>query len=874
MISSETRAASLQLDAGLLFEKCQIGILSVVNLRTFGTFYRGHQCFRIPQVHLIALLTLGPATWAADTVNFDRDVRSILSNNCFQCHGPDEAQREGGVRLDTKDGVYAAIDDGYVVVPSEPDQSVLIERIFSNDPDHRMPPDEAKKTLSDNELDILRRWVEEGAEWSGHWAFVPPLKPMRPEVDNDSWVRNPIDNYVLDVMDEVDLPPSPEASRSTLIRRVSLDLTGLPPTVDEVDAFLADASDDAYDRVVDRLLASPHYGERMAWPWLDAARYADTNGYQGDNERTMYPWRDWVVDAFNSNMPYDQFTIWQLAGDLLPDPTIEQKIATGFNRNHMINGEGGRIAEENRVEYVFDQLETVGTVWMGLTFNCCRCHDHKYDPLTNKDYYSLFAFFNQTQVTGGGGDPQTPPNLALHSPETENRLVELGDGIDDLGELSLALKWLLEPQQASWEKEQIASSEEDQLSIIGLLNTPIEKRNDRQRQEIADHFFESNGQYRNANNRLNDLTEERDTIKKNTVRVMIMEDMTEHRNTYILERGLYSKRGEEVTAAVPATLPGLDAEAPRNRLGLARWLVDPKHPLMARVTVNRFWAEIFGQGLVESTENFGVQGAQPSHPELLDWLSVTFVESGWDVKGLLRLMVTSAAYCQSSEVNGAVSAADPSNRYLSRGPRFRMPSWMIRDQALFAGGLLSPKLGGPSVKPYQPDGLWAEFSFGNIEYKRDTGESLYRRSLYTYWRRIVAPPLFFDASTRQTCTVKANRTNTPLHALATLNDPGYVEAARALAGRLLAIPDATDRDRIDAAIRLIMARPAHDEECDLLIQSIARLKAQFGADEDAAKAYLSVGDWRPSTEIDPVDHAAYASLCLALINTDEALTKE
>jgi hypothetical protein len=776
--------------------------------------------------------------------------------------------------LDTQDGVYAAIDGGFVVVPGNPGESELIRRIVSSDRDHRMPPEESKKTLSDSELDILKRWVEEGAEWSGHWAFVPPVKPTPPEVNDDSWARNLVDHFVLNLMDEVDLSPSPEASRNTLIRRVSLDLTGLPPTVDEVDAFLADESDDAYERVVDRLLASPHYGERMAWPWLDAARYADTNGYQGDNERTMYPWRDWVVDAFNDNMPYDQFTIEQLAGDLLPEPTVEQKIATGFNRNHMINGEGGRIAEENRVEYVFDQLETVGTVWMGLTFNCCRCHDHKYDPLTNKDYYSLFAFFNQTQVTGGGGDPQTPPNLALRSVETEDRLIVLGDGINELGDLSLALKWLLEPQRANWEKEQLAASDEHEDSIVDLLNIPIEKRDDKQRKEIADRFFESNDRFRDANNRLNTLTGERDSINKNTVRVMIMEDMATPRSTYILDRGLYSKRGEEVTPAVPATFPGLDSNAPRNRLGLAQWLVDPKHPLMARVTVNRFWSEIFGQGLVETTENFGVQGAQPSHPELLDWLAVTFIESGWDVKALLKRMVTSAVYRQSSEVNAVVSAVDPSNRYLSHGPRFRMPSWMIRDQALFAGGLMSPRLGGPSVKPYQPDGLWAEFSFGNIKYERDTGESLYRRSLYTYWRRIVAPPMFFDASTRQTCTVKANRTNTPLHALATLNDPGYVEAARSLAGRLLTMPAATDHDRIDTAFRLIMARPAQNEEVDLLTQSIARLKTQFAADEDAAKAYLSVGDWRASTELDAVDHAAYASLCLALLNTDEALTKE
>lgn len=834
-----------------------------------------HSPVHMVATRMFALITLSMAVHlqAANAVNFDRDVRPILSDNCFQCHGPDEAQREAGIRLDTKDGALAAIDNGEVVAPGNPGDSLLFQRIISNDPDYRMPPPEAKKTLETTEIETLRRWIEEGAEWSEHWAFVTPTKPAPAEVPDEPWVRNAIDRFIGAKLDEIDLSPSPEASRETLIRRVSLDLTGLPPTPEEVNAFITDPAADAYKRVVDRLLSSPHYGERWAWPWLDAARYADTNGYQGDRERTMYPWRDWVVQALNDNMPYDQFTIWQLAGDLLPEPTQEQLIATGFNRNHMINGEGGRIAEENRIEYIFDQLETVGTVWMGLTMNCARCHDHKYDPITKNDYYSLFAFFNQTPVTGEGGDPKTAPNIALQPLKTEIRLSGLNSTIAALKNSLKGRRAALLPVPEYWEREALMGLEDDD-TLIQILNTPREERTKEQAEEAAKRFLDSDEAYRELNARVTDLTKERDSIENGTVRVMIMEDMSEPRATHILERGNYRKPGETVEADVPATLPDLPPDAPRNRIGLAKWLVDPGHPLTARVTVNRFWAEIFGQGLVKSTENFGVQGEQPSHPELLDWLAVTFVESGWDIKALLRRIVASATYRQASVIDNETLAADPLNRYLARGPRFRMPSWMIRDQALFASGLMVPELGGPPVKPYQPDGLWQEFSFGNIKYKRDTGEKLYRRSLYTYWRRIVAPPMFFDSSTRQTCTVKATRTNTPLHALATLNDPAYVEAGRALAERLLTMPNASDHDRIGIAFQRVMARPAREEEVELLVRSLQRLKTQYGGDPDAANAYLAVGEHTPSVEMDPIEHAAYASLCLALLNTDEALTRE
>lgn len=824
---------------------------------------------------LSPLLLCLPAT-AESPVNFDRDIRPILSDNCFHCHGPDAATRKADLRLDTKEGALTTPEETPAVLPGKPDESALIRRIESTAPDVQMPPPEAKKNFSDAQRALLRRWIAEGAKWSEHWAFVPPVKSALPVSKFGTWARNPIDHFVASRLEEVGLAPSPEASRPTLIRRVSLDLTGLPPTPEETARFLADTSPGAYERLVDRLLASPHFGERMAWPWLDAARYADTNGYQGDNERTMHPWRDWVIAAFNRNMPYDQFTIEQLAGDLLPDATKEQRLATAFNRNHMINGEGGRIAEENRIEYIFDQLETVGTVWMGLTFNCCRCHDHKYDPLTNRDYYALFAFFNQTDVDGAGGDPKRAPNLAFPTPESENRIAILQAEIGGLERNLAARKSELDPLQSDWESATLArlASAEPADELAKLLSATHDARDEETVKKIAEAYLQSDEQYRVKNDQLKGSKEELKKLDAQTIKVMTMEDRAELRKTFMLKTGLYNQPGEEVSAAVPDFLFDMPDAAPRNRLSLARWLTDPEHPLMARVTVNRFWAELFGRGLVKTAENFGAQGEKPSHPELLDWLAVNFVESGWDVKALVRLMVSSATYRQSSDVDEGRLAIDPENRYLSRGARFRMPSWMIRDQALASGGLLVSTVGGPPVKPYQPDGLWQEFSFGNLKYEPGTGEDLYRRSLYTYWRRIVAPPTFFDSSTRQTCSVKSPRTNTPLHALATLNDPTYVEAARAMAERLLLMPGATDRTRIDAAFRHVLTRPAGEEEITLLEKSITRLRREFAENPETARAYLAVGESVPSAEINTIEHAAYAALCLSILNTDEALTKE
>ncbi len=1011
-------------------------------------------------IYTLVVVFLPHLSPAGEPIQFERDIRPILSDNCFHCHGPDEAERQAGLRLDTREGAFALLDGKPVILSGKPEESLLIHRVLSDDPNKQMPPPEAKKKFGAAERDLLHRWITEGAPWSEHWAFVPPERPT-PPTSGEGWARNPIDHFIAAGWESRGLAGNDGASRETLIRRLSLDLTGLPPTPDEIDAFLTDSADNAYERLVDRLLNSPHYGERMAWPWLDAARYADTNGYQGDRERTMYPWRDWVVKAFNENMPFDEFTTLQLAGDLLPDPTRDQVLATAFNRNHMINGEGGRIAEENRVEYIFDQLETVGTVWMGLTFNCARCHDHKYDPLLKADYYALFDYFNQTEVTGAGGDPRTPPNIPIHTKQTEARMAALMAEITAHEETMAARQTTLAPGQNTWEKEALAKVWENEkrwsvlevtkatathqalevlddgallatgelpeneeyhleaktnLSLVRalrlealryvekkdgrllpaktgnfvltdlrvslryadgtesplpfarasatyeqgnfaitavydddpesgwaiyegvpidrdqeavlhfeepvvmtandtliitlkhdskhkqhilrhfrlsvteeanpplapahhdiapILRTPPEHRPDEDAARLVAAFHDADPEFRDARRARQKARDTLQDIDNKAIRVMVMADQPERRTTTMFRVGLYNQPEGAVTAATPAFLfSPPPKEDPANRLDLARWLLDPRHPLTARVTVNRLWADLFGTGLVKTTENFGVQGELPSHPELLDWLAVEFVESGWDVKALLRLMVTSATYRQSPVTTTEKTAIDPTNRYLARGPRFRMPSWMIRDQALAAGGLLVNKLGGPPVKPYQPAGLWAEFSFGKLNYAPDAGEALYRRSLYTYWRRIVAPPMFFDASSRQTCSVKATRTNTPLHALATLNDPTYVEAARTLAGQLLTTADVSDRDRINQAFRVCLARSAQAEELDLLEKSLERMRQEFRDDPEGAVAYLAVGASTPLPGLDTADYAAYASLCLSILNTDEALTKE
>jgi hypothetical protein len=821
---------------------------------------------------LPALLLAAPLGRAEDKVRFSRDILPVLSENCFRCHGPDAKDRKAKLRLDDEKNVKR---DRGVIVPGKSAESELYQRVTSNDPGDVMPPPRLGRKLSARQIELIKRWIDQGAPWGDHWALTKPVRPALPRLKQFAGqVRNPIDAFILARLEKEGLTPSPAAGRETLIRRVTLDLTGMPPTPAEVDAFLNDPSPAAYERVVERLLASPAFGERMAWDWLDAARYADSNGYQGDGDRTMWPWRDWVVEAFNRNLPYDRFTVWQLAGDLLPGATAEQKLATAFCRNHMINGEGGRIPEENRVDYVMDMTETAATVWLGLTLNCCRCHDHKYDPLTQRDYYGLFAFFNQTPVDGGGGNPQTPPVLELGTAAQKTRLAQLGKAVQAAAEELDRFERMFFPRPEGKAADQADQAADLPETVKRILKRPAARRDRNQLTELEKHWAKDAPAYVKQIRGLRTALERRDDFNRAIPRVMVMENMPKPRPTYLLEKGLYDKHGPEVTAATPAKMPPLPARAPRNRLGLARWLVAPENPLTARVTVNRFWQQFFGTGLVKTPEDFGVQGEKPSHPELLDWLAVEFVESGWDVKRLCRLIVTSATYCQSAKAAPALHERDPQNRLLARGPRFRLPSWMIRDQALAAAGLLVPRAGGAPVRPYQPAGVWEEATFGTKQYRQDHGDALYRRSLYTFWRRIIGPTMFFDTAPRQTCWVKQVRTNTPLHALVTLNDVTYVEAARALAERVLLTAGPQPTKRVELAFRLVLGRRPTAEETRVLCGAVDRAGREFTEHPEAAWKLLRVGESPANPALAPVEHAAYAVVCHAILNLDEALTKE
>ncbi len=869
---------------------------------------------------------VGLAT-AADDVRFSRDILPILSDTCYTCHGPDEKARKGGLRLDLQESAFSTGKSGATaIVPGDPAQSEIIQRILTDDPDDVMPPPKALRKLTAAQKERLKQWVAQGAAWGKHWAYEPPLRPALPETGSPkSEIRaersetdsrrlpegkrsasNPIDAFVAARLEGEGLAFSPEAAPETLIRRMTLDLTGLPPTPEEAAAFVEAwhstssfvIRHSSFQTLVDRLLASQRFGERWAWDWLDAARYSDTNGFQGDPERTMWPWRDWVVDAINANMPYDQFTIEQIAGDLLPDATRSQQLASGFHRNNMHNGEGGRIAEETRVENVFDRVETTGTLWLAATFNCCRCHDHKYDPLSQRDYYAFYDIFNQMSETGAGRDGKGVPALDFSTPADEARVAaaqrKLNAVVKEVE--AFELKKFPRPQGAPL-TESDAAKLPGNLSATLAARVPARRTVDGILEAIG--YFETDGNdpaYVTVLKKHLSVLRSRDSAQSNVTKVMIMDQLAELRDTFILDKGAYDKPTEvKVTAAMPVALAGEPPpEARANRLDLARWLVARDNPLTARVTVNRYWQALFGTGLVKSVEDFGLQGEKPSHPELLDWLAVELMDSGWDIKHLIRLIVTSRTYRQSAKVTPALAERDPENRLLARGPRHRMPSWMLRDVALAAAGLLNPDLGGPSVKPYQPPGIWEEATFGKKSYVQDHGESLYRRTLYTFWRRIVGPTMLFDNAARQVCEVKAKRTNTPLHALTTLNDITYVEAARALAQRVLCFsPSQTgltrflqdsqdglkqsaaspDAGRLDHLYRLVLARAPAAEERAVLLKRLAWLRAQFAADPAAADALLRVGESPRDENLSPTDHAAWTALCQLVLNLDEALCK-
>ena len=746
-------------------------------------------------------LSLGWVSLSQAAVSFNRDVLPILAGKCFACHGADQVERKAGLRLDEKLSAYKERDGVVAVVPGKPEVSELVSRIFSKDPDEVMPPPD-EVGLTEAEKATLRQWVSEGAAYEKHWAFETPEKPRLPR--GGKWGRGEIDRFVFQRMTGAGLSPQRSASRETMIRRVTLDLTGVPPTPGEVECFLDDASPGAYGRVVDRILESPRFGERMAVWWLDGARYGDSHGYDNDLENSQWPWRNWVIEAFNKNMPYDQFTVEQLAGDLLPDATGSQVLATGFNRNHRINTEGGAIDEEWRTEYVIDRVQTMGSVWMGLTLSCARCHDHKYDPISQREFYQLFALFNNLDEKGFINNLRgsAEPRIRYKNSEYEQR------------------------------KKNVEAAEEN-----------------------ADHRKAEIGQ-----------------LEAEYPFVMIMRD-NKPRKAFILERGQYDAPGEEVQPGLISTLSAVPGDIPMNRLALARWLTDGQHPLTARVLVNRLWEQLFGVGIVKSSENLGVQTDWPSHPKLLDWLAVDFVEGGWNIKRLLRQMVMSATYRQDAVTSAERLRLDPKNRLLSRGPRTRLAAEMVRDQALFLSGLIVEKHGGPSMWVYQPVGLWREVEKRGT-FKQDHGEKLYRRSLYSRIRRTVAHPsmLLFDAPSREVCTVKRTHTNTPLQALALMNEVTYVEASKKFSERIMA-NGATLDERIAWAFRAATARQPEPAELVLLTAGYERRLARFRAQPKEAEQLLDQGESTLTEALGQAELAAMVTVANVLLNLDELINK-
>jgi hypothetical protein len=1036
---------------------------------------------------------LGAAAGAEQTVDFDRDIRPILSNRCFTCHGPDDGSRVTALRFDTEAGVSAVLSSGgQAIIGGQPEHSEMLARITSDDPVRRMPPSyRGLDKLPQAEIDLLRLWIVQGSPWSTHWSFSPPSRPTPTSVGDNSLSGNPIDALVLAKLRAEGLQPNPRASREALVRRLSLDLTGLPPSLEELDRFLGDESDEAYESLVDRLLASPSYGERMTTPWLDAARYADTNGYQSDGPRDMWAWRDWVVKAFNDNMAFDDFTIAQIAGDLLPNASEQDVIATGFNRNQRTNAEGGIVEEEFLAEYAADRASTTSTVWLGLTIGCARCHDHKYDPLTQKEFYQFYAYFNNVPERGlvynfgnDGATIQAPtasqrsalaelkeevrraeqqlkdveptivdgikvwaaklahskrPDwessdglLAHHSfskraveyanwksqpegrPErgpakivrTEGKLgtaAELKEGdVVDLGDAAgfsyddaFTFSFWIYPEQADgailtrtedvsresgyglylvggrlrfeftlrytdlsmrvvsneplelgrWQHVTLSYSGErpaaagttiyvdgqaapfdvewDDLkwpieynqplrlgagggrpSFVGRLDElrvydravsaadaailsldkslaeiaamDVNERSASQTAKLRRSYLElaAPREVQFATTTLKMAEQRRDAFEATIPSVMVMAENADRRPAFVLQRGAYDQPGDAVAPGIPQAISSSTANWEQSRLGLARWLVDRSNPLTARVTVNRLWEMLFGIGLVKTTDNFGTQGERPLHRELLDWLAVEFMESGWDVKHIVKTMVTSEAYRRSSATTPELIQSDPENRLLARGPRFRLPAEMIRDQALIVSGLLNGSIGGPPVKPYQPAGLWEEVS--GAAYRQDSGDALYRKSLYTYWKRTVPPPsmIAFDAPDRESCEVSRPRTNTPIQALTLMNDVTYLEASRELAQRMMTEGGSEPAARLSFGFRLLTSRFPEPAELEVLSRTRQNYIERYQKDKSAATAYVHAGQTSPNRELDARELAAYMAVASILLNLDETVTRQ
>jgi hypothetical protein len=1016
-----------------------------------------------------------PVALAADAeVLFNRDIRPILSDTCFHCHGFDSRSRKADLRLDTYEDAVAVRRGGPAIKPGDARNSEVWRRITSKDPKLVMPPPDSNKVLKPEQITLMGKWINQGAKYQKHWAFEPPIRTEAPVLAAGAPIRNDVDRFILAALEARGLKPSPEATRETLLRRVTLDLTGLPPALKEVDAFLADSEPGAYERAVDRLLASPHYGEHMARYWLDVARYGDTHGLHLDNERSIWPYRDWVVQAFNENLSFDQFTIWQLAGDLLPNPTREQLVASGFNRCNVSTSEGGAIDEEFQVRYAVDRVETTSAVWMGLTMGCAVCHDHKLDPISQKEFYEVFSIFNNIAENAMDGNALLPPpTLSLPTAEEEKQLKRYDSQLEELERqlaqdvvaikyedpaalanrpqpVPVAVTWIedafpekadvtasgggspeswvtkdaapvysgtrairrtgkelhqvfftkaassldvgsearlsayvyLDPKdppraimlqfhtdgwnhRANWgdadaipfgskgttEKVQIGPLPElgkwvklevegskvgieagrtvtgvaftqfdgtaywDKMGIVSVNDptmTPalsllawqkVEKeRGDAssqpmeiksllkkdalegdERARLLKHYLTH--VYAAPETRLGSLRaemkqlrEKRQQLEKGLTASLISKELEKPRPAYVLIRGEYDKHGEPVGPGVPSVLPPLPAAEITNRLTFARWLVDPGHPLTARVTVNRFWQQFFGIGLVKTSEDFGSKGEWPSHPELLDWLATEFMRNGWDMKRLVRLLVTSATYRQDSRVSRELLEADPENRLLARGPKQRLDAEVLRDEALFVSGLLNPKFGGRGVRTYQPSGIWEAVGYttsNTAKYTQDQGDALYRRSLYLFWKRTAPPPsmITFDAPSREKCATRRERTNTPLQALLTMNDPQYFEAARHLGHRMLKEGGEQDADRLRYGFRLVTARTPSSAEQKTLSETLSKARERFAQQEDAARKVIEVGDSPAATDVPVTELAAYALVANLLLNLDETVTK-
>jgi Protein of unknown function (DUF1553)/Protein of unknown function (DUF1549)/Planctomycete cytochrome C len=823
---------------------------------------------RLGAASLFCLLLAGNLAVAEPKISFTRQIKPILANKCFACHGPDEKERKAELRLDLRDEAVPS-----VIKPGDGEHSEVVVRITTDDADSRMPPADSKKpAVTASEAKLIQQWIDQGAEYDAHWAYVAPKQPAIPTVNDKAWPANPIDDFILAKLEAKGLSPSSDADKRTLLRRLSFDVVGLPPSPEQLAEFEADKSEQAYEKVVDRLLASRHFGERMALYWLDVVRYADTGGYHSDNHRDVWAFRDYVIQAFNNNKPFDQFTIEQLAGDLLPSATDEQRIASGYNRLLQTTEEGGAQPKEYAAKYAADRVRNTAVIWLASTMGCCECHSHKYDPFTIKDFYSFAAFFSDLSEKPVGRQDQSK----LPTPEQAAKLKALDEQIQVAKEAYQVKTPELTEAREKWEASMRDKPPKGlPAPVVAALKEEPVKRTARQEEVLDEAFRKQSAELATEREKLAVLELERAKFDS-TVLSTLVSTSVQPRTMRILARGNWlDDSGEVVMPAVPGFLPSTPVEGRMSRLDLARWIAHGENPLTARVFVNRLWKLAFGRGIVKSLEDFGSQGELPTHPELLDWLATDFIASGWDVKHTLKLMLMSRAYRQSSLPGKDALAKDPANDLFSRQNRFRLDAEMIRDNALAVSGLLVERIGGPSVKPYQPPGYWQYLNFPKREWENDHGESQYRRGLYTYWQRTFLHPSLaaFDASSREECTVDRPRSNTPQQALVLLNDPTYVEAARALAARIMKQGGAATSERLRFAFEHVLNRAPSADEAALLAKLLEKHRDEFAADKPSSEKLLTVGDLKSPADLDPADLAAWTSIARVLLNLHETITR-